>query len=176
MAETIYGDGGEEVFLWLAAITDESFEELKRRLVSAPILTLPSGSGGFQIYSDASKKGFGLCFDATMGRALGCLVYEYKGYSGGYRTSMRNRRSNLNYRSKRTQRDDSELWAIVDRMVKNGKHTEFSLMMTVCLVLKIAMRFLMIRHLRESRWRFYLENGDRFHGFVTGLPTTQQKT
>ncbi|GKA18392.1 putative reverse transcriptase domain-containing protein, partial [Tanacetum coccineum] len=34
----------------------ESFEELKRRLVSAPILTLPSGSSGFQIYSDASKK------------------------------------------------------------------------------------------------------------------------
>ncbi|GJU11511.1 reverse transcriptase, partial [Tanacetum coccineum] len=29
------------------------------RLVSAPILTLPSGSGGFQIYSDASKKGLG---------------------------------------------------------------------------------------------------------------------
>ncbi|GJR49596.1 putative reverse transcriptase domain-containing protein [Tanacetum coccineum] len=43
----------------------ESFEELKRRLVSAPILTLPSGSGGFQIYSDASKKGLGLCLDAT---------------------------------------------------------------------------------------------------------------
>nr|GFD38916.1 putative reverse transcriptase domain-containing protein [Tanacetum cinerariifolium] len=25
----------------------------------APVLTLPSGSGGFQIYSDASKKGLG---------------------------------------------------------------------------------------------------------------------
>ncbi|GJZ28685.1 putative reverse transcriptase domain-containing protein [Tanacetum coccineum] len=37
---------------------EKSFEELKQRLVSAPILTLPSGSGGFQIYSDASKKGF----------------------------------------------------------------------------------------------------------------------
>ncbi|GKG02926.1 retrotransposon protein, putative, ty3-gypsy subclass, partial [Tanacetum coccineum] len=36
-----------------------SFKELKRRLVSAPILTLPSGSSGFQIYSDASKKGLG---------------------------------------------------------------------------------------------------------------------
>nr|GFB30577.1 transposon Ty3-G Gag-Pol polyprotein [Tanacetum cinerariifolium] len=36
---------------------EESFEELKQRLVSAPVLTLPSGSGGFQIYSDASKKG-----------------------------------------------------------------------------------------------------------------------
>nr|GFC39847.1 putative reverse transcriptase domain-containing protein [Tanacetum cinerariifolium] len=45
-----------EKFVW----TDErkeSFKELKHRLVSAPILTLPSGFGGFQIYSDASKKG-----------------------------------------------------------------------------------------------------------------------
>nr|GFB18608.1 putative reverse transcriptase domain-containing protein [Tanacetum cinerariifolium] len=38
---------------------EKSFEELKQRLVSAPVLTLPSGSGGFQIYSDASKKGLG---------------------------------------------------------------------------------------------------------------------
>nr|GFB76959.1 hypothetical protein [Tanacetum cinerariifolium] len=38
---------------------EKSFEELKQRLVSAPVLTLPSGSGRFQIYSDASKKGLG---------------------------------------------------------------------------------------------------------------------
>nr|GEY34289.1 hypothetical protein [Tanacetum cinerariifolium] len=38
---------------------EKSFEELKKRLVSAPILTIPSGFGGFQIYSDASKKGLG---------------------------------------------------------------------------------------------------------------------
>ncbi|GJT78284.1 retrotransposon protein, putative, ty3-gypsy subclass [Tanacetum coccineum] len=44
-----------EKFVWTDE-RQESFEELKRRLVSAPILTLPSGSGGFQIYSDASKK------------------------------------------------------------------------------------------------------------------------
>nr|GFD11360.1 RNA-directed DNA polymerase homolog [Tanacetum cinerariifolium] len=36
---------------------EKSFEELKKSLVSTPVLTLPSGSGGFQIYSDASKKG-----------------------------------------------------------------------------------------------------------------------
>ena len=30
-----------------------------KRLVSAPILVLPSGSGGFQVYSDASKRGLG---------------------------------------------------------------------------------------------------------------------
>ncbi|GJT59302.1 zinc finger, CCHC-type, retrotransposon gag domain protein [Tanacetum coccineum] len=57
-----------EKFVWTDE-RNESFEELKRRLVSAPILTLPSGSGGFQIYSDASKK-FGLCFDATHGRVI----------------------------------------------------------------------------------------------------------
>jgi len=42
--------------------TDEcecSFQELKQRLVTTPILTLPSGSGGFVIYSDASRKGLG---------------------------------------------------------------------------------------------------------------------
>nr|GEU41945.1 putative reverse transcriptase domain-containing protein [Tanacetum cinerariifolium] len=38
---------------------EKSFEELKKRLVSAPILSLSSGSGGFQIYSDTSKKGLG---------------------------------------------------------------------------------------------------------------------
>nr|GFD29337.1 hypothetical protein [Tanacetum cinerariifolium] len=42
---------------------EKSFEELKQHLVSAPVLTLPSGSGGFQIYSDASKKGLELLKD-----------------------------------------------------------------------------------------------------------------
>nr|GFC54552.1 putative reverse transcriptase domain-containing protein [Tanacetum cinerariifolium] len=48
-----------EKFVWNEE-REKSFEELKQRLVSAPVLTLPSGLGGFQIYSDASKKGLGL--------------------------------------------------------------------------------------------------------------------
>nr|GFA80822.1 putative reverse transcriptase domain-containing protein [Tanacetum cinerariifolium] len=47
-----------EKFVWNEE-REKSFKELKKRLVSAPILTLPSGFGGFQIYSDASKKGLG---------------------------------------------------------------------------------------------------------------------
>nr|GFC96341.1 retrotransposon protein, putative, Ty3-gypsy subclass [Tanacetum cinerariifolium] len=47
-----------EKFVWNEE-REKSFEELKQRLVSTPVLTLPSGSGGFQIYSDASKKGLG---------------------------------------------------------------------------------------------------------------------
>nr|GFC63171.1 DNA/RNA polymerases superfamily protein [Tanacetum cinerariifolium] len=45
-----------EKFVWNEE-REKSFEELKQCLVSTPVLTLPSGSGGFQIYSDASKKG-----------------------------------------------------------------------------------------------------------------------
>nr|GFC46718.1 putative reverse transcriptase domain-containing protein [Tanacetum cinerariifolium] len=47
-----------EKFVWEEE-REKSFEELKKRLVSARILTLLSSSGGFQIYSDASKKGLG---------------------------------------------------------------------------------------------------------------------
>nr|GEY24981.1 putative reverse transcriptase domain-containing protein [Tanacetum cinerariifolium] len=47
-----------EKFVWNEE-REKSFEELKQRLVSAPVLTLSSGPGGFQIYSDASKKGLG---------------------------------------------------------------------------------------------------------------------
>ena len=35
---------------------EQSFQELKRRLTSAPILTIPSGSEGFVVYTDASRK------------------------------------------------------------------------------------------------------------------------
>ena len=38
---------------------EESFQELKKRLTTAPVLTLPSGSGGFVIYTDASNVGLG---------------------------------------------------------------------------------------------------------------------
>ena len=36
-----------------------SFEELKRRLTSAPVLVLPNGNDGLVIYCDASKEGLG---------------------------------------------------------------------------------------------------------------------
>ena len=38
---------------------ETSFQELKRRLVSTPILVLPSEEDGFVLYTDASLQGLG---------------------------------------------------------------------------------------------------------------------
>ncbi|KAL5800752.1 hypothetical protein ACOSQ3_032384 [Xanthoceras sorbifolium] len=44
----------EEKFVWSEAC-QQSFDELKRKLMSAPVLTLPSGKDGFTVYCDASR-------------------------------------------------------------------------------------------------------------------------
>ena len=48
----------EEKFVWSEAC-QQSFDELKRKLTSAPILTLPSGQDGYTVYCDASRQGLG---------------------------------------------------------------------------------------------------------------------
>ena len=48
----------EEKFVWSEAC-QQSFDELKRKLTSAPVLTLPSGQDGYTVYCDASRRGLG---------------------------------------------------------------------------------------------------------------------
>nr|GFB58029.1 reverse transcriptase [Tanacetum cinerariifolium] len=62
---------------------EKSFEELKQRLVSTPVLTLPSGSGGFQIYSDASKKGLS-CVLMQHGKIIAYASKQLKPYEVNY--------------------------------------------------------------------------------------------
>ncbi|KAD2805457.1 hypothetical protein E3N88_38834 [Mikania micrantha] len=64
---------------------EKSYEELKRRLVSAPILTLPSRSAGYQIYSDASKKGHG-CVLIQHGKVIAYASRQLKPYEVNYPT------------------------------------------------------------------------------------------
>ncbi|WMV33320.1 hypothetical protein MTR67_026705 [Solanum verrucosum] len=45
-------------FLWSEAC-EKSFQELKDRLTSAPVLTLSEGTDGFMVYYDASRVGLG---------------------------------------------------------------------------------------------------------------------
>ena len=46
-----------------------SFEELRQRLTTAPVLALPSGKDGYVVYSDASKQGLG-CVLMQNGRVI----------------------------------------------------------------------------------------------------------
>nr|GFA24604.1 putative reverse transcriptase domain-containing protein [Tanacetum cinerariifolium] len=62
---------------------EKSFEELKKRLVFAPILTLPSDSGGFQIYSDASKKCL-RCVVMQHGKVIAYALRQLKPYEANY--------------------------------------------------------------------------------------------
>ena len=55
-------------FQWTDACV-KSFVELKKRLITAPILAIPTGSGGMVVYSDASKSGLG-CVLMQNGRVI----------------------------------------------------------------------------------------------------------
>ena len=48
----------EEKFVWPEAC-QQSFDELKRKLTSALVLTLPLGQDGYTVYCDASRQGLG---------------------------------------------------------------------------------------------------------------------
>ncbi|MCI42550.1 retrotransposon protein, partial [Trifolium medium] len=47
-----------QAFVW-DKHCEESFQELKRRLMTAPVLTLPDAKEPFVVYCDASKMGLG---------------------------------------------------------------------------------------------------------------------
>ncbi|KAL6318509.1 hypothetical protein AAG906_000587 [Vitis piasezkii] len=64
---------------------ERSFQELKNRLVIAPILTIPSGSGGFVVYSDASRQGLG-CVLMQHGKVVAYASRQLKSYERNYPT------------------------------------------------------------------------------------------
>ena len=71
-------------FQWVDAC-EKSFQELKQRLVSAPILTIPFGSEGFVIYNDASKQGLG-CVLMQNGKVIAYASKQLKDYEQKYPT------------------------------------------------------------------------------------------
>ena len=69
---------------WVDAY-QQSFEELKGRLTSAPILDLPNGRYGFMIYSDASQQGLG-CVLMQNGRVIVYASRQLKKHEENYPT------------------------------------------------------------------------------------------
>ncbi|TYK11938.1 ty3-gypsy retrotransposon protein [Cucumis melo var. makuwa] len=71
-------------FVWSKACED-SFQNLKQKLVTASILTVPDGSGSFVIYSDASKKGLG-CVLMQQGKVVAYASRQLKSHEQNYPT------------------------------------------------------------------------------------------
>ncbi|KAL0560668.1 hypothetical protein IC582_001078 [Cucumis melo] len=71
-------------FVWSKACED-SFQTLKQKLVTAPVLTVPDGSGSFVIYSDASKKGLG-CVLMQQSKVVAYASRQLKSHEQNYPT------------------------------------------------------------------------------------------
>ena len=64
---------------------EKSFQELKHHLVTAPILSIPTGLGRFVVYSDASKNGLG-CVLMQNGKVIAYASRQLKEYKKKYPT------------------------------------------------------------------------------------------
>lgn len=64
---------------------EKSFQELKRRLTTAPVLTVPDGTEGFVIYTDASKQGLG-CVLMQNGKVVAYASRQLKPHEQNYPT------------------------------------------------------------------------------------------
>ncbi|KAL4033109.1 hypothetical protein IC575_006195 [Cucumis melo] len=71
-------------FVWSKACED-SFQNLKQKLVTSPVLTVPDGSGSFVIYSDASKKGLGYVL-MQQGKVVAYASRQLKSHEQNYPT------------------------------------------------------------------------------------------
>ena len=71
-------------FQW-TDLCERSSMELKQKLISAPILAIPTNSGRFVVYSDASKCGLG-CVLMQNGKVIAYASRQLKDYEKNYPT------------------------------------------------------------------------------------------
>ena len=71
-------------YKWTEAC-QSSFEELKAKLTTTPMLASPSGTGGFVVYSDASYQGLG-CVLMQHGRVIAYASRQLRPYEISYPT------------------------------------------------------------------------------------------
>ena len=64
---------------------EEAFQELKRRLASAPILIVPDRGQGYTVYCDASRAGLG-CVLMQSGRVVAYGSHQLKNHEQNYLT------------------------------------------------------------------------------------------
>src|SRR2546430_11916502 len=69
-------------FVWSEAC-QHSFDRLKEKLTTTPVLTIPSGTGGFVVYSDASHQGLG-CVLMQKGNVVAYASRQLRNHEKSY--------------------------------------------------------------------------------------------
>ena len=121
---------------------EESFQTLKEKLTSAPVLTLPEGNEGFEVYSDASRQG------------LGCVLMQHKRVVAY--ASRQLKKHELNYPT-----HDLELAAVIFAL-KTWRHYLYGATCQIFTDHKI-LKYLFTQkelNLRQRRWMELLKDYD----------------
>ena len=121
---------------------EESFQTLKEKLTSAPVLTLPEGNEGFEVYSDASYQG------------LGCVLMQHKRVLAY--TSRQLKKHELNYPT-----HDLELAAVIFAL-KTWRHYLYEATCQIFTDHK-SLKYLFTQkdlNLRQRRWMELLKDYD----------------
>ena len=71
-------------FIWSESC-EQAFQELKRKLTTAPVLVLPESGIGYEIYSDASKNGLG-CVLMQNGKVVAYASRQLRTHEQNYPT------------------------------------------------------------------------------------------
>ena len=64
---------------------EQSFQELKNQLITAPVLTLSTTRDGYMVFSDASRQGLG-CVFMQAGRVIAYASRQLKKHEANYPT------------------------------------------------------------------------------------------
>ncbi|XP_057954011.1 uncharacterized mitochondrial protein AtMg00860-like [Malania oleifera] len=95
---------------------EQSFQEFKQRLIAAPVLIVPSGEGGFVVYSDTSYKVLAVVAQQQIRMDLERLGMEFvEGNHKGFITSLVVQLT-LQERIKTAQMKDVELVKIMEEV------------------------------------------------------------
>lgn len=71
--------------IWVIDSCEQSFQEVKKRLTSTPILSIPFGIEGFVVYSDGSKNGL-WCVLMQNVKVIAYASKQLKVYERNYHT------------------------------------------------------------------------------------------
>ena len=71
-------------FVWSQAC-ESSLQDLKQKLVTAPVITMSDGSRSYVIYNDAFKKGMG-CILMQQGKVVAYASHQLKCHEQNYPT------------------------------------------------------------------------------------------